>query len=70
MEQVHNHNTRSQTNGELSIPFARTKLGATALSHQIPSNWNEIPQSIRTLPFINQFKFNFKNYLLDFYDQE
>ena len=68
--EVHTYRTRSQSNNNFYIPFARTNLGKSALQHQIPLIWNLIPSDIRNSPNISIFKSKYKHYLINQYIEE
>ena len=57
-------NTRSANGGELNVPRARTKAGEKAFYIRGPQTWNTLPNKLRGITKLNEFKHEMVNYLL------
>jgi hypothetical protein len=58
------HGLRSQARGDLTVKFARSKLGSRAFSVAIPMMWNKIIKEVRESQNRNSFKNKMKKMLL------
>ena len=54
---------RSAAREDLVIPRSATKFGALSFTIAAPSEWNRLPQHIRSKQLVNSFKVAFKSYL-------
>ena len=61
----HSYNTRNRDN--LNFVFQRTATTQMSLSFSGPKIWNELPDTIKNLPTLHQFKTKLKDYLIDKY---
>ena len=64
VENAHPYNTRSKTNQNYTLPYARTNIGQNSFSFIGPKIWNIIPLEIKkSSKFV--FKSKYKRYILD-----
>ena len=60
--------TRNTRNRDLAEPvFHRLSISQHAFSHTGPSHWNKLPNHLRTIKKLTQFKKDLKMYLIDQY---
>ena len=61
------HNYPTRTNEHLRVPQHNLSIFQRSLAYSGPHVWNSIPNQIKTLPTLNSFKKQFKNYILSQY---
>ena len=65
-DRTHPYQTRNRS--DLIPNPSRLTVTRNSLSVVGPNLWNTIPAEIQNCPSKNSFKFNYKKYLLSFYD--
>ena len=65
-DRTHSYQTRNRS--DLIPNQSRLTVTRNSLSVVGPNLWNTIPAEIQNCPSKNSFKFNYKKYLLSFYD--
>ena len=63
LDEQHIYNTRSVTNNNLFIPRGNTQLFNRTMSYLGSRLWNEIPDEIRRVQTLEDFKDKLKTYL-------
>ena len=67
--EVHSHNTRYATNGNMFTLSVRTMhYGLRCLEIEGKHLWKELPQQIKSCTTIKSFTKTFKNYLISLYN--
>ena len=62
--ETHNRNLRSVSNGDLRVPFARTKYFQNSFAVHGAKQWNALPPDLRQKSTLGSFKTAIKTYLL------
>ena len=53
-----------RNNNDLAIPVINSQFGRRSVIYNGPKVWNDMPETIRSLPSISSFKSNTKKHLL------
>ena len=53
-----------RNNNDLAIPVINSQFGRRSVIYNGPKLWNDMPETIRSLPSISSFKSNTKKHLL------
>ena len=66
----HNYNTRASAANNFYQQKVNTNVGLRSFSHQGPAIWKDIPKQVKDSVNINQFKTNYKTFLLQTYSDQ